>query len=235
MLFPPNILPNPKRFLTTPPPMCSSTAGLSVSTCGTRPAKRNSKIWAKGAPHILRLWWLLIKVFRYRKLSYDNVDLFLLCFPLVRPISLDNIKDKWVGKLKAQAPGVPIMLIGLKMDLREGADWSGESRCQEHLGRLGYAECSAKSWDGAPEIFIEATKFIISPSKKSNFKCGCLLLWWRKFTICCSAELRAKNDPFIYCTWINKFVFCPIIFFALILERRANCFVRVQLRGEITP
>jgi small GTP-binding protein len=55
-----------------------------------------------------------------RPLSYSNVDVFLLCFSLVNPTSLNNVTEKWCPELKKYARKVPIILVGLKKDLRDG-------------------------------------------------------------------------------------------------------------------
>ena len=66
----------------------------------------------------------------------------------------------------------PIILIGLKIDLREEEDEGmiskeeGEELSRE-IGAYIYAECSAKTQEGLRECFDEALKAVFSP-KKSN-------------------------------------------------------------------
>ncbi|XP_037655929.1 rho-related GTP-binding protein RhoQ-like [Choloepus didactylus] len=54
---------------------------------------------------------------RLRPLSYPMTDVFLVCFSVVAPDSLQNVKDEWVPKLKKYVPDVPFLLIGTHMDL----------------------------------------------------------------------------------------------------------------------
>ena len=56
---------------------------------------------------------------RLRTLSYPGTDVFLICFSLVHPTSLENVRDKWTPELSHYAPEVPRVLVGTKMDLRE--------------------------------------------------------------------------------------------------------------------
>ena len=59
---------------------------------------------------------------RLRQLSYPDADVFILCFSIVSPDSLDNIQQKWVPELSHFAEGVPKLLVGCKTDLRTDED-----------------------------------------------------------------------------------------------------------------
>ncbi|GJY39907.1 Rac-like GTP-binding protein 3 [Tanacetum coccineum] len=54
-----------------------------------------------------------------RPLSYRGADVFVLAFSLVSRASYENILKKWIPKLQHFAPGVPVVLAGTKLDLRE--------------------------------------------------------------------------------------------------------------------
>ena len=72
---------------------------------------------------------------RLRPLSYPGSHVILMCFAIDSPDSLDNIKEKvrmaysarwasanvlvqWIFEIAHFCPGVPILLVGCKQDLR---------------------------------------------------------------------------------------------------------------------
>jgi Ras-related C3 botulinum toxin substrate 1 len=56
---------------------------------------------------------------RLRPLGYPMTDVFLVCFSVVSPSSYESVSYKWIPELLHHAPGVPIILVGTKTDLRE--------------------------------------------------------------------------------------------------------------------
>uniref|UniRef100_A0A7S0JG10 Uncharacterized protein n=1 Tax=Calcidiscus leptoporus TaxID=127549 RepID=A0A7S0JG10_9EUKA len=55
---------------------------------------------------------------RLRPLSYPQTDVFLVAFSLISRASYENVKHKWWPELKHHCPGVPMLLVGTKLDLR---------------------------------------------------------------------------------------------------------------------
>merc|ERR550525_269472 len=55
---------------------------------------------------------------RLRPLSYPQTDVFLVCFSVISDPSFNNVKQKWIPEITHHAPGVPIILVGTKSDLR---------------------------------------------------------------------------------------------------------------------
>ncbi|KAL2925072.1 Rac-like GTP-binding protein ARAC10 [Bienertia sinuspersici] len=55
---------------------------------------------------------------KLRPLSYRGADVFVLAFSLVNRASFENVEKKWVPELQNFAPGVPLVLVGTKMDLQ---------------------------------------------------------------------------------------------------------------------
>ena len=45
--------------------------------------------------------------------------MFLVCFSVNSTDSLENVKTKWIPEVAHYCPGVPIILVGTKADLRE--------------------------------------------------------------------------------------------------------------------
>ncbi|WZY84570.1 hypothetical protein YC2023_030954 [Brassica napus] len=90
---------------------------------------------------------------RLRRLNYHLPDVFLLAFSLVSKASFEN----WVPELRHHAPGVPIFLVGTKLDLRDDKEYLLEHpgavpistshgvELMKLVGAFAYTECSAKT------------------------------------------------------------------------------------------
>ncbi|KAH1244236.1 Rac-like GTP-binding protein RAC1 [Glycine max] len=94
---------------------------------------------------------------RLRPLSYRGADVFILAFSLISKASYENIAKKWIPELRHYAPGVPIILVGTKLDLREDKQFfidhpgavpitttQGEE-LRKLIGAPAYIECSSKT------------------------------------------------------------------------------------------
>lgn len=55
-------------------------------------------------------------------LSSDDTDLIMLCYSVDSKDSLENVESKWVGEIADNCPGVKLVLVALKCDLREGGN-----------------------------------------------------------------------------------------------------------------
>ena len=54
-----------------------------------------------------------------RALSYVNCDVFLLCFSVATPESLQQAHDKWLPELQRFSPGTPLVLVATQIDRRD--------------------------------------------------------------------------------------------------------------------
>ncbi|KAK2381547.1 rac GTP-binding protein RHO1 [Trifolium repens] len=109
---------------------------------------------------------------RLRPLSYRGADVFLLAFSLISRASYENIAKKWIPELRHYAPGVPIILVGTKLDLRDDnqffQDHPGAAPITtaqgEELRKLisapVYIECSSKTQKNVKAVFDAAIKFV---------------------------------------------------------------------------
>lgn len=52
-------------------------------------------------------------------MSYDDTHAIMLCFSVDSPNSLENVESKWVAEIAENCPGVKLVLVALKCDLRE--------------------------------------------------------------------------------------------------------------------
>jgi small GTP-binding protein len=56
---------------------------------------------------------------KLRPLSYPQTDVFVICFSLVAPTSLENVQNMWIPEVKEHCPTCPYILVGMKSDLRD--------------------------------------------------------------------------------------------------------------------
>ena len=73
---------------------------------------------------------------RLRSLSYDDTHAIMLCFSVDSPDSLENVECKWVGEIAENCPGVKLVLVALKCDLRE----NNRDQDEEEGGGVGASE-----------------------------------------------------------------------------------------------
>jgi Rho family protein len=73
---------------------------------------------------------------RLRSLSYDNTHAIMLCFSVESADSLENIETKWKKEIEENCPGVKIVLVALKCDLREADEDEIDENPHEPKGAL---------------------------------------------------------------------------------------------------
>ncbi|XP_050405346.1 uncharacterized protein LOC126821081 [Patella vulgata] len=107
---------------------------------------------------------------RLRVLAYPDTDVFVVCFSVMNPTSFENVKEKWIPEVRHHTPGVPIVLVGTKSDLRHSypeikqleAEKRSPVKFQQGLelaseiGAHSYVECSALTQDGLKDVFETA-------------------------------------------------------------------------------
>ncbi|KAJ3032252.1 GTP-binding protein Rho1 [Rhizophlyctis rosea] len=104
---------------------------------------------------------------RLRPFSYHGAQLVLLCFAITDPRSLINVEDKWLPEARVFAPSAPVLLVGLKKDLRtdrltiemlrrNNLNPVTQAQAQEaaiRMEAIGYRECSARTGEGVEAVF----------------------------------------------------------------------------------
>jgi cell division control protein 42 len=82
-----------------------------------------------------------------------------------------NVKEKWFPELNHHCPGVPSLIVGTQVDLRDDPQVMEKLQRQRHLpvsreqgerlalelGAVKYAECSALTQKGLRNVFNEAS------------------------------------------------------------------------------
>ncbi|XP_042194859.1 rho-related GTP-binding protein RhoB-like isoform X2 [Callorhinchus milii] len=127
---------------------------------------------------------------RLRPLSYPDTNVILVCFSLDTPDSLRNIPEKWMPEVRHFCPGVPVVLVGNKRDLRndetvrkemalvkqEPIRWEDGKAMAEKIGAYSYLECSAKTKEGVWAVFETAIRATLQGSDAECVDCHCVLL-----------------------------------------------------------
>ncbi|SCZ98072.1 BZ3500_MvSof-1268-A1-R1_Chr3-3g06555 [Microbotryum saponariae] len=112
---------------------------------------------------------------RLRPLSYASAHVILICYAIDSPDSLENVTTKWIEEVRAHLKDVPVLLVGLKKDLRDGNPSAarcistqevrkrviklsaGELTARE-IGAKAFFETSALLNEGVDEVFEAATR-----------------------------------------------------------------------------
>ncbi|KAJ3268080.1 GTP-binding protein Rho1 [Terramyces sp. JEL0728] len=121
---------------------------------------------------------------RLRPLSYPDSHVILICFAIDSPDSLENVQEKWISEVIHFCAGHPIILVGLKKDLRNDPKTIEELRktnhtpvtfeqgqaCAQRIGAYKYLECSARYNDGVKEVFEHATRAALAKKPTASKK-----------------------------------------------------------------
>jgi len=126
---------------------------------------------------------------RLRPLSYPQTDVFIICFSVSSTASFKNVYNKWSPEIMHHAPGVPIILVGTKSDLRKDIAFAEELRSKnlqyvyrgqaeqmvQRICAVKYLECSALTQEGLKSVFDEAIRAAqYKPVSKKEEKCKML-------------------------------------------------------------
>ncbi len=116
---------------------------------------------------------------RLRPMSYRKTDVFLACFAVDNPTSLQNMTEKWAPEVKQYCPNAKIFLVGLKKDLRQAqphlVSVKNAQKVAKQISGGRYVECSAKTQEGIYDLFDFVLKCMLLKKKSDNSK-ECKLL-----------------------------------------------------------
>ncbi|KAK9484307.1 P-loop containing nucleoside triphosphate hydrolase protein [Lipomyces starkeyi] len=127
---------------------------------------------------------------RLRPIAYTDVAVVLLAFSVDMPVSLENVYDKWWPEVMHYCPfGTPMILVGLKTDLRRDGNVIKTLRSQglapvttgmaqsmaNKIGHVPNVECSSKTGEGLHTVFQTVVDAIRKPSiGRTKGKCTIL-------------------------------------------------------------
>ncbi|KAL9619453.1 MAG: hypothetical protein Q9160_005964 [Pyrenula sp. 1 TL-2023] len=127
---------------------------------------------------------------RLRPLAYSKAHVILIGFSVDSPDSLENVQHKWVEEARERCPTVPIILVGLKKDLREDPMAIEEMRKRSQkfvqskegqdianmVGARKYLECSSLTGEGVDDVFEAATRAALLTFEKKDGGGCCTIL-----------------------------------------------------------
>ena len=147
---------------------------------------------------------------RLRPLAYSKAHVILIGFSVESSDSLDNVKHKvspvqtflprkgnltettsqWVEEANERCPDVPILLVGLKKDLRDDPLAPEEMRkkslhftsskdgsdAAHEIGARKYLECSSLTGEGVDDVFEAATRAALLTFEKGERGGCCIML-----------------------------------------------------------
>ncbi|RIA80361.1 P-loop containing nucleoside triphosphate hydrolase protein [Glomus cerebriforme] len=176
---------------------CGKTSLLSVFTLGYFPKEPTvfenhvTDLKIDGKPVQLALWDTAgqEEYERLRPLSYSKAHVILIAFAVDIPDSFENVSAKWIDEVNSLCPGVPVILVGLKKDLRDDETTIAEMQRKgisfvdpkqgdviaKQIGARKYLECSALTGENVDNVFEAASRAaLLSPDDNST--CCCVLL-----------------------------------------------------------
>jgi Rho family, other len=126
---------------------------------------------------------------RLRPLAYSKAHVILIGFSVDSPDSFENVKAKWAEEARDRCPGVPLILVGLKKDLREDPIAIEEMRrrsqrfistkegndMKEVIGARKYLECSSLTGEGVDDVFEASTRAAMITGREGS-SAGCCVI-----------------------------------------------------------
>ena len=117
---------------------------------------------------------------RLRPVTYPQTDVFIICYSVVSPASLENVISKWEPEITHHCPSTPCILVGTKIDLRDDENMLNVlkskklevisySKGLEYAKRINateYLECSALTGKGVKTVFDRVVHAVLRPPEK---------------------------------------------------------------------
>ncbi|SCW02046.1 LAFE_0E12970g1_1 [Lachancea fermentati] len=166
---------------------CGKTSLLYVFTLGKFPEEYHPTVFENyvtdcrvdGIKVSLTLWDTAgqEEYERLRPFSYSKANIILIGFAIDDPESLSNARIKWTEEALRYCPNAPIILVGLKKDLRKNGDErdivkkEDAEQVARAIGAKKYMECSALTGEGVDDVFEVATRTSLLVNKEPGQGC----------------------------------------------------------------
>ncbi|GBM15138.1 Cell division control protein 42 [Araneus ventricosus] len=125
-------------------------------------------------------------VARMRPMFYRDAQVFLACFSVVLPSSVESLETQWIPEITYYCPETPYILVGTQIDLRDDGitvERLAEKNLKpitpeegkklaEELEAVKYLECSVFTREGMKDLMEEVVLAAAAvPKKKRKRKC----------------------------------------------------------------
>ncbi|SCU88240.1 LADA_0E09010g1_1 [Lachancea dasiensis] len=169
---------------------CGKTSLLHVFTLGKFPQEYHPTVFENyvtdcrvdGIKVTLALWDTAgqEEYERLRPFSYSKANIVLIGFAIDDLESLRNARSKWTEEALRYCPDSPIILVGLKSDLRRTERNSSDrqfvrqeeaEKVAHAIGAKRYMECSALDGTGVDDVFEVATRTSLLVNKEPGGGC----------------------------------------------------------------
>lgn len=173
---------------------CGKTSLLYVFTLGKFPQEYHPTVFENyvtdcrvdGIKVTLGLWDTAgqEEYERLRPFSYSKADIIVIGFAVNDPESLDNARSKWAEEALRYCPNAPIILVGLKKDLRSHSDEASHEemtspaeiqQVARAIGAKKYIECSSLTGEGVDDVFEAATRTSLLVNSEPGSRC-CVII-----------------------------------------------------------
>ncbi|KAH0792743.1 ras-related C3 botulinum toxin substrate 3 [Histomonas meleagridis] len=115
-----------------------------------------------------------------RSITYEGTDVFIICFSLIEPKTLESVESKWIKEAHDFSEEAPIVLVGLKKDLRDSfvedpnntelkpIPIKDGQAMKEKIGAYDYIECSCLTKSNIDKVFETALKAVTHQSQQDE-------------------------------------------------------------------
>merc|ERR1712137_379462 len=138
----------------------------------------------KGEPFLLHMWDTAGQegYDRLRPLSYPGTDVVLLCFSLVNESTYEAVRLKWNPEINHYMEGIPRILVGTKLDMREQKITDGAltkyeeitteegQELAEEIGATAYIETSPLTGKNLMEVFERVIQAALDNKEEGESK-----------------------------------------------------------------